>query len=79
MLATDQEMMDVLMALARVRVIDRELGTVEIEMRIPKVGLSRAFCKLLRVAARHDVAVPPSGRRSRAASTVSATGCGRHA
>ena len=40
MFADNHEMMDCLMALAPVRVIDRELGTVEIEMPIPKVGLS---------------------------------------
>jgi hypothetical protein len=56
MLATNQEM--------PVQVMDRELGTVEIEMPIPKVGLSLALRKLLCVAARNDVAVPPSGRPS---------------
>ena len=64
MLATNQEMMDVLTALAPVQVIDRDLSTVEIEMPIPKLGLSPALRKLLRVAARNDVAVPPSGRPS---------------
>jgi GNAT superfamily N-acetyltransferase len=57
MLATNQEMMDVLTNLGPVRIIDRELGTIEIEMPIPKVGLSPSLRKLLRVAARHDVAV----------------------
>jgi len=57
MLATNQEMMDVLMNLGPVRIIDHELGTMEIEMAIPEVGLSPALRKLLRVAARHDVAV----------------------
>ena len=64
MLATNEEMMDVLTALAPVRIIDHELGTVEIEMCIPRVGLSRALRKLLRVAARHDIAVPPARRES---------------
>ena len=63
MLATNQEMMDVLTALAPVRIVDRELGTVEIEMPIPKVGLSRALRKLLRIAARHDVAMPRRVKR----------------
>ena len=57
MLATKQEMMDVLTALAPVRIINHELGTVEIEMPIPSVGLSPVLRKLLRVAARNDVAV----------------------
>jgi GNAT superfamily N-acetyltransferase len=62
MLATNKEMMDVLTALAPVRIIDHELGTVEIEMPIPSVGLSPALRKLLRVAARNDVAVPLARR-----------------
>jgi len=57
MLATNQEMMDVLTNLGPVRIVDRELGTIEIEMPIPEVGLSASLRKLLRVAARHDVAV----------------------
>ena len=50
------------MALAPIRVIDRVLGTVEIEMPFPNVGLSAAPRKLLCVAACDDVAVPSSGR-----------------
>jgi GNAT superfamily N-acetyltransferase len=59
MLATNQEMMDVLEALGPVRIVDREVGTVEIEMPIPEVGLSPALKKLLRVAARNHVAASP--------------------
>jgi GNAT superfamily N-acetyltransferase len=59
MLATNQDMMDVLTNLGPFRIIDRELGTVEIQMPIPEVGLSPALRKLLGIAALHDVAVAP--------------------
>ncbi len=63
MLGTNQGMMDVFERLGPVRVVDRESGTVEIEMPIPKVGLSGALRKLLAVVARADVAKPLSERR----------------
>jgi hypothetical protein len=44
-----------------VRVVDRERATVEIEMPISEAGVSPALRKLLRVAARHDLAVPIAG------------------
>ena len=56
MLASNREMMDLLEALGPVRVVDREVGTVEIEMPIPEVGLSPVLKQLLRVAARNHVA-----------------------
>ena len=62
MLASNQEMMEVLNSLGPVRIVDRDAGTVEIEMPIPVVGLSPALGKLLRIAARSDVAVPLAGR-----------------
>jgi len=62
MLATNREMMDVLEALGPVQIIDREHGTVEIEMPIPEVGLSPALRKLLRIAARNNVVVPLEDR-----------------
>ncbi len=64
MLAANQEMMDVLTALAPVRIVDRELGTVEIEMQIPTVGLSPALRKVLRIAARTDVAASRKANRN---------------
>jgi hypothetical protein len=36
-----------------VRVVDRECGTVEVEVPIPDVGLSPGLRKLLRIAASH--------------------------
>jgi GNAT superfamily N-acetyltransferase len=51
MLATNQEMMSLLERLGPLRIVDCELGTVEIEMPIPEVGLSPALRKLLRIAA----------------------------
>ncbi len=59
MLATNQEMMSLLERLGPLRVVDREVGTVEIEMPIPEVGLSPVLRKLLRIAAGTDVPVPP--------------------
>jgi len=67
MLATNQEMMDLLQALDRVRIVDRELGTVEIEVPIPSVGLAPALRKVIRIAAQNDIAASPThhhrGRR----------------
>ncbi|MGZ6670893.1 MAG: N-acetyltransferase family protein [Solirubrobacteraceae bacterium] len=59
MLATNQEMMSLLERLGPLRVVDREVGTVEIEMPIPEVGLSPVLRRLLRIAAGTNVAVPP--------------------
>ena len=56
LLAANQEMMDLFAALGPVRIVDREIGTVEIEMPNPEVGLSPVLKKLLRVAARNDQA-----------------------
>jgi GNAT superfamily N-acetyltransferase len=66
MLASNQEMMDVLTALGPVRIVDREVGTVEIEMAIPEVGLSPVLTRLLRVAARDNVVVPLEDRHGTA-------------
>jgi hypothetical protein len=59
MLATNQEMMNLLERLGPLRVVDREVGTVEIEMPIPEVGLSPVLRKLLRIAAGTNAAAPP--------------------
>jgi hypothetical protein len=64
MLATNQEMMDLLEALGPVRIVDHEAGTVEIEMPNPKIGLSPVLKQLLRVAARNHLAPAPSSRNS---------------
>jgi magnesium-transporting ATPase (P-type)/GNAT superfamily N-acetyltransferase len=58
MLATNQEMMDLLQALDPVRIVDRELGTVEIEVPIPAIGLAPALREVIRIAAQHDIAIP---------------------
>jgi GNAT superfamily N-acetyltransferase len=58
MLANNKEMMDLLQELDPVRIVDQELGTVEIEVPIPPIGLAPALRKLIRIAAQHDVAVP---------------------
>ncbi len=63
MLANNEDMLDLFKRLAPVRVTDREAATVEIEVPIPQIGMARALRKLLQIAARHDVAVPLTGRR----------------
>jgi GNAT superfamily N-acetyltransferase len=57
MLASNQEMMEVLEHLGPVRVLDRDLGTVEIEIPIPEVDVAPVLRKLLRIAA---LTPPPS-------------------
>jgi GNAT superfamily N-acetyltransferase len=59
MLASNQEMMELLESLGPVRVVDREVGTVEIEAPIPEVGLAPVIRKLLRATAQAEMAVPP--------------------
>jgi GNAT superfamily N-acetyltransferase len=51
MLAGNEEMMDLLEHLDRVRVVDRELGTVEVEVSIPRIGLAPALRRLLQIGA----------------------------
>ena len=63
MLADNADMMDMLSHLGPVRIVDQEVGTVAIEMPIPQVGLAPALKKLLRIAARHDLVVPPDGEQ----------------
>jgi GNAT superfamily N-acetyltransferase len=63
MLAQNREMMDLLQHLGPVKVVDREAGTVEIEVRLPAAGAAPELRELLRVAAEHDVAVPVTRRR----------------
>ena len=73
MLATNRKMMVLLKELDPVRVVDREKGTLEIEVPIPKIGLAPALTKLIRIAAQHDVAVPPDrNNRMRIAGAASA-------
>ena len=60
MLATNEEMMDMLKRLDPVRILDREVGTDQIEVPIPAIGLAPPLRELLRISARSDVVVPPS-------------------
>ena len=62
MLTTNKEMMDVITALGPVRIVDQQAGTVEIEMPIPKLGLSPTLKKLLQISARNDIVVPLADR-----------------
>jgi GNAT superfamily N-acetyltransferase len=66
MLATNREMITLLERLGPLRVVDREVGTVEIEMPIPELGLSPVLRKLLRIAAGTDLAAPPGPHRGHA-------------
>jgi GNAT superfamily N-acetyltransferase len=54
MLASNQQMMEVLEGLGPVEVVDRDAGTVQIEIPIPETGLSPALKKLLKIAAREQ-------------------------
>ena len=57
-LGTNEGMIALLRHLGPARIVDREVGRVEIEVPIPSVGVAPAPRKLLRVAARGDRAVP---------------------
>src|SRR5579862_9783510 len=65
MLAANKEMMDLLQELDPLRIVGRELGTVEIEVPIPAIGLAPALRKVIRIAAQHDVALPVTHDRRR--------------
>jgi hypothetical protein len=65
MLATNQEMMDLLKRLDPMRIVDQESGTVEIEVQIPSIGLAPTLRKPLRIAAGNDVPVPLASRGQR--------------
>ncbi|HTP21815.1 MAG TPA: GNAT family N-acetyltransferase [Solirubrobacteraceae bacterium] len=65
MLARNEEMMDLLKHLDAVRIVDQELGTIEIEVPIPDIGLAPVLKRLLRIAGRHDVVVPLAGSEVR--------------
>lgn len=64
MLATNEEMMELLRRLDPVRIVDRDSGTVEVEVPIPEIGLASALRKLLQLSARGDV-VLPGGQHTR--------------
>ena len=71
-LAENHEMLDLLKRLGPARIVDRATGTEEIEVLIPPVGPPAALSELLRIAARHDVVVPPRDRASTAPITQTA-------
>lgn len=68
MLANNARMLKLLRQTGSVRVVDREAGTVEIEMPIPEAGLSPAIRKLLRIAALAQATPPAADRPDRAGS-----------
>jgi GNAT superfamily N-acetyltransferase len=62
-LATNGTMMHLLNhEFGAVSVLDRQGGTVEVAVPIPAVGVAAALRELLRIAAMHDVAIPPRAR-----------------
>jgi len=61
-LTTNHTVIDLLRQLDYVRVLDRDGGTVELAVSIPPIGVAPALRKLLRIAAQHDVAIPPTAR-----------------
>lgn len=62
MLARNEKMMDLLRRLDPVQIIDQELGTIEIEVPVPDIGVAPALRQVLQIAGRHDVVVPLAGR-----------------
>jgi GNAT superfamily N-acetyltransferase len=66
-LATNEEMIDLLMRLDPVRVIDRAPGTVELEVAIPNIGVAPALRKALRLAAETRPANTPAAAADRPA------------
>jgi GNAT superfamily N-acetyltransferase len=70
MLAANHEILEVLEHLARVRVIDRQMETVQVEVDIPPTGFTPQFRELLRasyggVRAIADASVHNADRRAR--------------
>jgi GNAT superfamily N-acetyltransferase len=65
LLATNDQMHDVLASLGPAKVLSREAGTVEIEVAIPEEGIGDHMAGVLRVAAGGTVelATPPWGLR----------------
>jgi GNAT superfamily N-acetyltransferase len=55
MLTTNRTMRDLLERLGPVRIVDRDVSTVEVEVPNPAVTVSPELRKLVRVAARYDV------------------------
>jgi GNAT superfamily N-acetyltransferase len=58
MLVENTQMKDLLEELGAVRIVDRAAGTVEVEVRVPAVGVDPALRKLIRLAAARDIAIP---------------------
>jgi GNAT superfamily N-acetyltransferase len=48
LLATNREMLELLEHVARVRIVDRQTGTVEVEVDLPAVGLGPGLRRILR-------------------------------
>jgi GNAT superfamily N-acetyltransferase len=69
LLASNDEMMELLESLGPVRVVDRQAGTVEVETPLPtEGGLSPEIRRLLRLTAETDTAVPLATRAPSGAS-----------
>ncbi|MCD6014933.1 MAG: Protein acetyltransferase [Solirubrobacterales bacterium] len=71
LLATNEQMHDVLASLGPAKVISRDAGTVEVEVAIPKRGIGQHMAGVLRVVAGGTVelATPPWGIRQDRASS----------
>ncbi len=63
LLATNEQMLDVLAALGPARITSRSSGTVEVEVEVPEAGIGEHMAGVLRVAAGGTVelATPPLG------------------
>ena len=66
LLATNEQMHDVLASLGPARVISRDAGTVEVEVAIPERGIGEHMAGVLRVVAGGavELATPPWGLRA---------------
>ena len=66
LLASNDQMQDVLASLGPAHVLSRESGTLEIEVEIPEAGIGDHMAGVLRVVAGTDtveLATPPWGHR----------------
>ncbi|HEY2161571.1 MAG TPA: GNAT family N-acetyltransferase [Solirubrobacteraceae bacterium] len=66
MLTENREMRDLFDRLGPARTVDQASGSTEIEVPIPAVGVAPELKRLLGIAARNEVAVPPAAGRQAA-------------
>ena len=70
MLTENRQIRDLFDRLGPVRTVDQASGTTEIEVPIPAVGVAPELKRLLGIAARSEVAVPPVAGREAAITQI---------